>query len=443
MQILHLLVIYCISANAWFGKEKGCTRGRDCNAPTAYSTISLTADTTSSTEPTYVTQANYNPQWLAKTKEGVDIVRTFLGSASDTLITSMVGGGTDADYATVVQECKTFISKYGSDISTHACSNVVSQAKQNTGSFYLSGFEDCICQRHTYIAAPIFMIPRSNDPNLMASEFVARAIHEYTHVVQKALGSPVPAWTMEGGAVLNECLFSNRLDNPETFSDCLTTGGGRGGVVKNLRKLYLKDPTIKWLTKYGTDWPCQGDNPPNGHPPGLKAGEETSWIYYDAGAYAMAFAVVKANENHQNDGGRTFVDLWNGEGKKGFWHSIGSYEIDSMNGWPSMVPEGSGWKKALAEFTGYTTVTDFYAAFEAHVVVNGQVKSEIELLNFLNTGSLTNAEVAKLNLSKASFKIFEKRKAPPEVCELSFANKRKLQPTIYIVTATMFLFCFS
>ena len=132
----------------------------------------------------------------------------------------------------------------------------------------------------------------------------------------------------------------------------------------------------------------------------------------------MAFAVIKANEKHALTGGRTFVDMWQGQGAKGFWHAIQSVESNPYRGWPSMVKEGTGWKKALADFTGYDTVAAFYEAFEAHVAPNGVLKTEAELLAFLDTGSLTNAKVNELNVKAPTFVGFKKN-LPTSECAAS------------------------
>jgi hypothetical protein len=53
--------------------------------------------------------------------------------------------------------------------------------------------------------------------------------------------------------------------------------------------------------------------------------------------------------------------------------------------WPSEVPEGKGWKKALCDFTGYATVEAFYADFEEFVAPNGAVKSVDDLATILES----------------------------------------------------------
>ena len=109
------------------------------------------------------------------------------------------------------------------------------------------------------------------------------------------------------------------------------------------------------------------------------------------GALAVAFAIHRANVAHATSGGSTSVDVWQSK-SRGFWHAIEPYgAIDLVNGWPSSVPETSGWKKALAHFTGYNTVAEFYEAFEAFVSPLGVVASEDSLLSILESDANVNA----------------------------------------------------
>jgi hypothetical protein len=91
----------------------------------------------------------------------------------------------------------------------------------------------------------------------------------------------------------------------------------------------------------------------------------SSRIWYNAGAVAVMYAIHKANANRP--GGRTSLDFWQSTDcpDRGFWHCIEPYN-QGMDGsfYPSSVPEGQGWKKALAIFTGFATAADFYVSFE-------------------------------------------------------------------------------
>ena len=188
-------------------------------------------------------------------------------------------------------------------------------------------------------------------------------MHEYTHAFQKAAGGSAPTWMMEGGAVLNQCALGAATGLHASFSSCLTTGGGGGGIVPNALSLYQSNPGTPFLSLYGEDWCCGGSCPATDF-------DTDTWsrhLYYDTGALAILFAVEQANANHAGDGGRTLVDFWSATGSRGFWQAIDPYPISYTSGWPSAVPEGQGWRKALSDFTGFADTEAFYAAFEAYM----------------------------------------------------------------------------
>jgi hypothetical protein len=76
---------------------------------------------TSETAPTYITSTGYSATHLAATKAGVDIVRTFLGSSSPTLITNLQGGGTAADMTAAKTACDSWMTTYK---DTRSCQSV-------------------------------------------------------------------------------------------------------------------------------------------------------------------------------------------------------------------------------------------------------------------------------------------------------------------------------
>merc|ERR1719506_1155971 len=60
--------------------------------------------------------------------------------------------------------------------------------------------------------------------------------------------------------------------------------------------------------------------------------------------------------------GRTMLDYWTTE--DGFFRAAEPSVVDYKYAWPSATPDGTGWKRALAAFTGDRSVAQFYAAFE-------------------------------------------------------------------------------
>ena len=64
------------------------------------------------------------------------------------------------------------------------CTGTYAQlSSMENGNYFMSGLSDCVCKQHTYTGAPLWYLPSSTDS---PADGAARAIHEYTHAVQKA-----------------------------------------------------------------------------------------------------------------------------------------------------------------------------------------------------------------------------------------------------------------
>ena len=89
------------------------------------------------------------------------------------------------------------------------------------------------------------------------------------------------------------------------------------------------------------------------------------------------------------NGGRTFVDFYNGAGGAGgtgLMHALTPEPVDLRTGWPSDCAEGKGWRKAITDFTGDTTSKAFFDAFELALRPDGaagDVVSEAVMLSWL------------------------------------------------------------
>ena len=82
----------------------------------------------------------------------------------------------------------------------------------------------------------------------------------------------------------------------------------------------------------------------------------------------------------------------------------------------TQVPEGSGWRGALAAFLGDATTADFYAQVEATIVSDGVVATTDELLAAIS-GTLSDAAVAAAAQTQTDF----------TTCEWSTAARNGLQ----------------
>ena len=380
-----------------------CGDRRDCNAPAAYSSLTVNDDN----EPLYVQSTGFPAALRAGAETGVDLTRSMLGTASDTRIYLLEPNGADDVYSALIDDYCEFV---GWDWSECGESEVAA-AQSGGGQYYLSGKESCVCGEYTYAGAPMFMMPSTSDDATMVAE---RAIHEYTHVIQKASGGPMADWLMEGGAVFNECWLGPELSGSyySTFSDCFQYGGGGGGILNNVRQLYLDDPSVPWFTLWANDR-CCGDDCPSTH--GEGQGMQDRYIYYDLGAFAVAMAITRADAKFGR-GAATINEFWT-SAERGFWRrtDIPYGPIDHVNGWPSDVPEGSGWRGALAAFLGDATTADFYAQVEATIVSDGVVATTDELLAAIS-GTLSDAAVAAAAQTQTDFTTCEWSTAARTAC---------------------------
>ena len=378
------------------GTFASCPTDGGCNRPAASkSNVRLTAgDLTYSTAPDIYASNNFSPLLRTAGEKGVNFVRDFIGSASHASLFFYEHGGVDSDYASVNQAwCeKTRKAGWCDDGSRNTA-----KAKDPTasGDFFMSGGSECMsaCQEISHNSSPLAFVLGSSTT---ASTIEQRAVHEYVHAWQSAFTDQTPAWLMEGGAVFIECVHEAH-ENMNTFQDCFQTSGGRGGIIPNVRTVYGSSEA-KWLTNFGADRCCGSDCP-------ASRGDTTnSNAYYDVGALAVAFAIHKANATQ--DGTRTMLDFWRSTGTRGFWHNIHPWDgFDPMTSWPSNVPEGFGWKAALANFTGHSSLAAFYADFEEWVAPNGVVKSQSELLSILEA----DADVQNMSQTLANFSSFTVR----------------------------------
>ena len=268
------------------------------------------------------------------------------------------------------------------------------KAMAGTNNVYASHRDACQsdCGKGAVGAVPMVITSGLKDDGSyyddVENQMTTFAIHEYTHAFQMHWGKHIPTWLMEGGAVFLEAVFSNdnsRASRDQTFSEYFNSY-----ILPTVRDIYSDQTNFaNWLTKFGSDRKC-GDSDTH-PPPNVMPNEDVGAAgYYQVGALAVAFAINKANANYTANGGRTFIDFWTSTvAGKGFWHSIdvvdNDYVFDDMVHWPSDVPEGKGWKKALCDFTGYATVEAFYADFEEFVAPNGAVKSVDDLADILES----------------------------------------------------------
>ena len=374
--------------------ESGCNRPRF-----KHSTLTIAPyAAVGSNEITYQESKNFPSNLKQSVENGIDMAQKLLGKVSGVsvfLYESQSSTAQDASAYTDIdsewcEATRSVLGDYGCDGSQRNRE----KAMAGTNNVYASHRDACQsdCGKGAVGAVPMVITSGLKDDGSyyddVENQMTTFAIHEYTHAFQMHWGKHIPTWLMEGGAVFLEAVFSNdnsRASRDQTFSEYFNSY-----ILPTVRDIYSDQTNFaNWLTKFGSDRKC-GDSDTH-PPPNVMPNEGVGAAgYYQVGALAVAFATNKANANYTANGGRTFIDFWTSTvAGKGFWHSIdvvdNDYVFDDMVHWPSEVPEGKGWKKALCDFTGYATVEAFYADFEEFVAPNGAVKSVDDLAAILES----------------------------------------------------------
>jgi len=377
-----------------------CPSESGCNRPMfKHSTLTIAPyAAVGSNEITYQESKNFPSNLKQSVETGIDMAQKLLGKVSGVsvfLYESQNSTAQDASAYTDIdsewcEATRSVLGDYGCDESQRNRE----KAMAGTNNVYASHRDACQsdCGKGAVGAVPMVITSGLKDDGSyyddVENQMTTFAIHEYTHAFQMHWGKHIPTWLMEGGAVFLEAVFSNdnsRASRDQTFSEYF-----KSHILPTVRDIYSDQTNFaNWLTKFGSDRKC-GDSDTH-PPPNVMPNEGVGAAgYYQVGALAVAFATNKANANYTANGGRTFIDFWTSTvAGKGFWHSIdvvdNDYVFDDMVHWPSDVPEGKGWKKALCEFTGYATVEAFYADFEEFVAPNGAVKSVDDLAAILES----------------------------------------------------------
>lgn len=377
-----------------------CPSESGCNRPMfKHSTLTIAPyAAVGSNEITYQESKNFPSNLKQSVETGIDMAQKLLGKVSGVsvfLYESQNSTAQDASAYTDIdsewcEATRSVLGDYGCDESQRNRE----KAMAGTNNVYASHRDACQsdCGKGAVGAVPMVITSGLKDDGSyyddVENQMTTFAIHEYTHAFQMHWGKHIPTWLMEGGAVFLEAVFSNdnsRASRDQTFSEYF-----KSHILPTVRDIYSDQTNFaNWLTKFGSDRKC-GDSDTH-PPPNVMPNEGVGAAgYYQVGALAVAFAINKANANYTANGGRTFIDFWTSTvAGKGFWHSIdvvdNDYVFDDMVHWPSDVPEGKGWKKALCDFTGYATVEAFYADFEEFVAPNGAVKSVDDLADILES----------------------------------------------------------
>jgi hypothetical protein len=370
---LTVNVVIALAALAPAGAAAGsdanngpCPTTRHDAPPVIFSDLNAT-----SALPTVVASAGVGDAEKAALAEGHQALVNFIGGASPTYAFLLEPGGDDAAYASMEASFETMMGSASLGSDTFRQARGQAQGAEG-GAFYMGrGGEACACKQKKITAAGLYYVldPPEFDPNGVGVG--ERAVHELGHAVQAMKGDYPPFWLMEGGAVHLECLLNEKLSwGSNSYSDMFLYSGGRGGVVPNFLKFYA--------SPYGREHGLgkSGENTCIGNLCGsadsvavITAGadaENAQYMWYDVGAVAIAWAIEKS--------GKTSAQFWLAKGSDGFWNAITPWDgYDYVKHLPKDCPEDAGWKGAFLNFTGtYTTMAEFYAAFDAWAVTATQ-----------------------------------------------------------------------
>ena len=384
---VNVVIALAALAPAGAAANTACPTTRYDAPPVIFSDLVAT-----SALPTVVASAGVGDAEKAALAEGHQVLVDFIGGASPTYAFLLEPGGDDAAYASMEASFETMMgsASLGSDTFRDARG----QAQGATGgAFYMGrGGEACACEQKKITAAGLYYVLGPGDD---ANGVGERAVHELGHAVQAMKGDYPPTWLMEGGAVHLECLLNEKLSwGSMSYSDSFLYGGGRGGVVPNFLKFYASPyGRTHGLGKSGEN-ACLTDNGEYGDLCGSADSEtlitanadagNAQYMWYDVGAVAIAWAIEKS--------GKTSAQFWQAKGSDGFWNAITPWDgYDYVAHLPKDCPEDAGWKGAFLNFTGtYTTMTAFYAAFDAWAVTATQA----DVLAILETDADVRAMTA-------------------------------------------------
>ena len=266
--------------------------------------------------PRYFISHGYDARWSAAIKSGIDVTRDYLGNYGPVQV--YIVGQEDDELSDPVHRndiAETFcrIHNQGTDRPMEEC--LASDGREMARKA-AEGVTEAFMTMAMDADPPIAELVFINAHTMGGVELMpTRSIHEYVHVYQKAFEF-TPTWMMEGGAEL----LAAHLGAKHGWGDRDRT---LEWYARNLAQAKDLEFTIRDMEEIETAAP-----------------EVAKWhreLAYDAGAWAVAFAISKSPSR-----------------------SIGRYFRTIY----PMVDE-LGWKAALCRYTGVQDIDAFYAGFEA------------------------------------------------------------------------------
>ena len=334
--------------------------------------------------PTIVASSGFSADMKAKADLGHQAVIDFIGGVAPVTAFLFEPNGAASVYADMESPmCDDFLAGDYCPFD-----RLVSDATSGGGSYMRGNSPKTCCNSHVHLAhVGLYYLTTASDTSAFVAE---RAVHEYTHAVQGKYSDMTPQWLMEGGAVQMECLLAHKMPNPTGYADCMKYGGGRGGVIPNTRAYYASAyGRVNGLAK-GEDRCCDGTCGTGDTDATFTAGGTSgSYLYYDAGAVAIAWAINKAGVTSGSSGRAR-------PGRRLLGAIVPCAGYDYATAFSSDCPVDAGWKKAFASFTGHADITAFYTEFDAWA----KTATENDILAFRDPTPASCCKPTRLSTSR-------------------------------------------
>ena len=266
--------------------------------------------------PRYFISHGYDERWTAAIKLGIDVARDYLGNYGPVQV-YVVGQEddelSDPAHQDAIAEAFCNVHNAGSDRPMEDC---LTSDGQEMAQKAVDGETEAFMTIAMDADPPTAELVFINAHTMGGEEMMPpRSIHEYTHVYQKSF-ELTPTWMMEGGAELLACHLGEQHgwgDRDETMK----------WYARHLDQAKDLEYTIRDMEEIETATP-----------------DVARWhreLAYDAGAWAVAFAISKSPSRSISQYYRTFYPM-----------------VDEM-----------GWRAALCQYTGIDNIDAFYEGFES------------------------------------------------------------------------------
>jgi hypothetical protein len=282
--------------------------------------------------PRYFISHGYDERWTAAIKLGIDVARDYLGNYGPVQV--YVVGQEDDELSDPAHQdaiaaafCK--VHNAGSDRPMEDC---LTSDGQEMAQKAVDGKTEAFMTMAMDADPPTAELVFINAHTMGGEKMMpTRSIHEYTHVYQKSF-KLTPTWMMEGGAELLAAHLGEKHgwgDRDETmkwYALHLDQAEDLEYTIRDMEEIETATPDVaRWHRE----------------------------LAYDAGAWAVAFAISKSPSRSISQYYRSFYPM-----------------VDEM-----------GWQAALCQYTGMDNIDTFYEGFES--LIQRPLKDRLVLLGTL------------------------------------------------------------